>query len=516
MAIRGIKTKIAFNVATLVLLSALITDGLLVMVVQGMLVRQEVAHGRHALVNIGRPVMQAFEGGQKELLVLARRAAEIAPQAQLGDIEVSDVNGVVRYRPSGPSPASITLEGIAAQARRSQQAVIINAGVVWSTFWWRPQFVHMAVPILIDDRLAGSASGIISLEPIYQRVSKLNKPILFYLLINTIILTMVGLYRIFKLYLRPIDRIVRQADDYHEDGGLFFAFRQEDNQLNRLSSALNRMLSRIKADKETLKKTVVSLEQANAALKEAQKKIIQAEKMASVGRLASGIAHEIGNPIGIVLGYLDLLKKSEQNSGEEKDFIRRAEEEVQRINRVIRQLLDLARPKDPESQRVDLNLLIEDIMVMMRMQPIMSRIQISSVLDPGDPVVWGNADQLRQVFLNLLLNSADAIQSHEDQQAGRIHIQSICLDEKVGDSASHVQIHFEDNGTGMAPETLDNMFDPFYTTKEPGKGTGLGLAVSYMIIEGLGGELWAESKIGKGTTFTVALPLAKPDTVPAG
>lgn len=516
MAIRGIKTKIAFNVASLVLLSALITDVLLVLVVQGMLVRQEVEQSRHVLATIGRPVMQAFDSGQEEWITSAGQAAEMTPHAQLVNIEVFDASGVTRFRQAEQRHSSINLDGLAAQARKSKQVVIKNTGVVWSTFWWRPQFVHMAVPIFIEERLVGSASGICSLEPIYQRVSQLNKPILFYLLINTIILTLVGLYRIFKLYLRPIDRVVRQADDYHEDGDLFFAFRQEDNQLNRLSSALNRMLNRIKADKATLKKTVVSLERANTALKEAQKKIIQAEKMASVGRLASGIAHEIGNPIGIVLGYLDLLKKSEQNSGEEKDFIRRAEEEVQRINRVIRQLLDLARPKDPESQRVDLNPLIEDIMAMMRMQPIMSHIQIRSTLDQSDPLVWANADQLRQVFLNLMLNAADAIQTHQDQQAGSIHIQSQCLDGQDDDGAARVQIRFEDNGIGMNPDMLDKIFDPFYTTKEPGKGTGLGLAVSYMIINGLGGELLAESKMGKGTAFTVELPLAGPDAETPG
>ena len=130
-----------------------------------------------------------------------------------------------------------------------------------------------------------------------------------YILFNTAVLTLIGIYRIFQIYLRPIERMVNQAESYGDEEDFFFSFRREDNELNRLSKSLNRMLGRIAGDRQKLQENVASLAKANTDLKIAQNEIVQAEKMASIGRLAAGVAHEIGNPIGIVLGYLDLLRQ---------------------------------------------------------------------------------------------------------------------------------------------------------------------------------------------------------------
>jgi signal transduction histidine kinase len=346
---------------------------------------------------------------------------------------------------------------------------------------------------------------------IYETLRKYHKPIFFYIIINTCVLTIIGLYRIFRLYLRPIDRIILQADDFHEEEDLFFAFRHEDNELNRLSSALNRMLTRISSDKKKLRDTVRSLELSNMELKNAQKEIIRSEKMASVGRLAAGIAHEIGNPIGIVLGYLEMLKGSGIGDEDKADFLRRTEEEVQRINTVIRQLLDLARPKDTQNKLVSVQSVIEDIVDVMQLQPMMSGTIIELDLKASSDLVWGNTEQLRQVFLNLLLNAADAIQSAESNRQGKIHVRTTVLDREEMSKGTILQVHFQDNGDGIDLDKLQNIFDPFYTTKESGKGTGLGLAVSFMIIEGMGGTIRARSQPGQGATFSIELPMGVND-----
>jgi two-component system, NtrC family, sensor kinase len=516
MAIRGIKTKIAFNVAFLVLVSAIITDLLMVVVVQSMLIRQEVERSRQILNTIGHHIIfsttQLSSDQQKEADTIT---GLLSAATQLTTIQVADGSGGSRYQQENHNFPISLLNKATQVTLHNHQSMVKDIGMVWAGFWWHPRAVIISVPIKTGTQYRGAVSGISVLTPIYQRVAQFNKSILLYIIINTVLLTLIGLYRIFRLYLRPIDRIVCQADDYREDGDLFFAVRHEDNQLNRLSSSLNRMLNRIKADKETLQTTVVSLEQANTALKNAQKKIIQAEKMASVGRLASGIAHEIGNPIGIVLGYLDLLKKNGLEPSDKKDFLRRAEDEVQRINTVIRQLLDLARPKDSNAQQVNLNEVIQDIMEVMRMQPSMSGIRFETQFNHGQAMLWANADQLRQVFLNLLLNAVDAIQSRETAQKGQIIIHTRCLDARDADQRPYVQIVFEDNGIGMDQESLGNIFDPFYTTKEPGKGTGLGLAVSFMIIEGMDGTIVVASEPGQGSTLTVELPLAKHEAAQA-
>ncbi len=510
MAARGMKTKIALNIAVLVLLSAVITDGLVVVVVQSLLVRQEVDRGKQVLDAVGQSILHPGLSLDSPLPDdIKAAAARITASTHLTTLVVTDVRGQIRYKQEHSDYPVKWVQRAVQGPLRQEQIVVKDVGKVWTGFWWHPQAVIISIPIRQESRVVGAASGISALKPIYQLVSRFNTPILLYVLINTIILTVIGLFRIFKLYLSPIDRIVRQADDYHEDGDLFFAFRQEDNQLNRLSSALNSMLNRIKADKATLQKTVVSLEQANTALKEAQKKIIQTEKMASVGRLASGIAHEIGNPIGIVLGYIDLLNKSDLDEIEKSDFLQRIEQEVERINTVIRQLLDLARPTAVQTRQILIHDILEDLVEVMRMQPLMSGIQLDARFSPGSPEVWANADQLRQVFLNLLLNAADAIKSSGKSEPGRIRIHTYCVPAGDADASSCVRIQFVDNGIGMDAQGLDNLFDPFYTTKEPGKGTGLGLAVSYMIVEGMGGVITAESEAGKGSILTVELPVAK-------
>jgi signal transduction histidine kinase len=508
LAVRGIKSKIALNVALLVLLSAVITDVLLVVVVQNLWIRKQVARSRNTMVSVVK-LLDAVHvvGEQKHTGDPAAVIAALAGDNNIKTLLALDKQGHPVMQIDDPAYPLEKVRRLLDMHAGSSQIQVGELGLTWAAFWWQPEAVSITMPADYFDQSGLRISAIVILTPIYMTLRQYNKPILFYIAINTLILTFIGLYRIFRLYLSPIDRIVRQADDYHEDGDLFFAFRQEDNELNRLSVSLNRMLNRIKDDKKILKTTISSLEQANADLKSAQNDILRAEKMASVGRLAAGIAHEIGNPIGIVLGYLELLKQEDLDLSEKADFLHRTEVEVQRINTIIRQLLDLARPKETHSQVVALHSLLEDIAGVLGLQPLMSSIRIDLELDADQDAVWANADQLRQVFLNLLLNAADAISLHTDHENGVVRVRTRTLDSNASEQSPRVQIDFKDNGVGMSAEQMDNIFDPFYTTKEPGKGTGLGLAVSYMIVERIGGTINAHSVPGQGSTLSVQIPL---------
>jgi signal transduction histidine kinase len=240
----------------------------------------------------------------------------------------------------------------------------------------------------------------------------------------------------------------------------------------------------------------------------------KAEKLASVGRLSSGIAHEIGNPIGIIMGYLELLKQKNTSAHEKREYITRTEDEINRINTIIRQLLDLSRPSNDGAKAVSVHEIINDITDMVRSQPLMSNIRINQFLEAQDDTVIADANQLRQVFLNLIINAADAIGSGQKETKGQLVIKSnnILADSETNtgtaESQSMLQIMYIDNGPGVSPDTLNNIFDPFFTTKQPGKGTGLGLSVSFMIVESMGGIIKAASEAGQGTTMTILLPLA--------
>ncbi len=508
MAARGIKTKIGLNVIILLLLSALITDILVVTVLQGIMMRDAISQSRRYTDSIGHLFFSDIAAVSQELPAKFKLAnAVFLAQDRIQSIFIIDDKGKMVYRRNVEFyPYSMVSQQVK-KAKDQARPITEELGVEWSLFWYHPKAVSITIPIIKQKKVKGVVSAIVPLTPIFTKLKKYHNPIFIYLLINTAVLTIVGLYRIFKHYLRPIDRIVQQADGFHEESDIFFAFRHEDTELNRLSTALNRMLTRIASDKKKMQDTVSSLEQANVELKKTQKEMIRAEKMASVGRLAAGIAHEIGNPIGIVLGYLEMLKQGGLEEKDEADFLQRTEDEVQRISTIIRQLLDLARPKEGEKHRIAVNTVLGDLVDVMQKQPVMNDIRIEYNIESEGDTVWGKDDQLRQVFLNLLLNAADAIHSADASSGGKI---TICTTSKAADdhaSPSVLEVRISDTGNGIGPEMLQNIFDPFYTTKEPGKGTGLGLSVSYMIVEGMGGSIRAESGPEKGATFCIELPM---------
>ena len=274
------------------------------------------------------------------------------------------------------------------------------------------------------------------------------------------------------------------------------------------------MLKRISDDKEKLRSTVLSLERANLELKQAQREIIRAEKLASVGRLSAGIAHEIGNPIGIVMGYLELLRQPEITEDERDEYIQRTEDEIERINNIIRKLLEIARPSNTGRLAVSVHNIMQDTADVLHVQPLMSNIELSLDLKAQTDTVMADPNQLRQVFLNLIINAADAISSDEKITDGKLLLSTAVEENGNQDrqaSSDYLKILFADNGPGIAEENMSNIFDPFFTTKDPGRGTGLGLSVSFMIVESLGGKMTGSSELGKGTTMAVMLPLCEPE-----
>jgi signal transduction histidine kinase len=315
-----------------------------------------------------------------------------------------------------------------------------------------------------------------------------------------------------RVYFRPLQRLAKRAETYTDEDPLFFSFRKEDDEFSILSTSLNKMLQRISEDKGVLKETIGSLKETNRELQKAQNDVIRAEKLATVGRLTSGIAHEIGNPIGIVLGYLDLMKQTDLSRDEQNDFIRRSEKEITRIHHIIRQLLDMTRTSSNESKPIAVHPLLEDLVSVFSYQPSADGIVFESRFNACEDLVVADPERLRQVFLNILLNAVDAINSKPPSKP-RIQLITDCPIDENGscgkDRKPVLDIQIKDNGPGIQPSDLNHIFDPFFTTKQPGAGTGLGLSVSFMIIEKMGGAISVSSSGEEGTLFRVRLPLAE-------
>jgi C4-dicarboxylate-specific signal transduction histidine kinase len=325
-----------------------------------------------------------------------------------------------------------------------------------------------------------------------------------YLIVNILLIATIGFFRLVKSTVKPVERLVRMTEEYDEKNDFLLFPSKEGNEFGQLSSSLNRMIRRIDNDRKRLRDTVASLEEANTKLRQTQDEMIRAEKLASIGRLSAGLAHEIGNPIGIIQGYLELLQRQSLSDDDRLQFAQRAASELNRINQLIRQLLDFARSSPSGRQQLHINEQLQDILDLFKARNKMDHIHFHLNLQTHNDIIETSEEGLRQVLLNCLLNAVDAIEEKGKDHQGEIVITS--HDETGDDLQPSIAITIQDNGCGIDTSRLTTIFDPFFTTKEPGKGTGLGLSVSHTIIESLGGQISVQSEPGSGTEIKIILP----------
>lgn len=345
------------------------------------------------------------------------------------------------------------------------------------------------------------------LSHIYLTIKSDQRIVLVYLLVNILFLSVIGFFRLANLVVRPIDSLIDKADQYQVTNTVFYAEGKEHSEFSQLNAALANMLKRIESDRDALQANVRALEQSNLEIEAAHREIVQAERLASVGRLSAGFAHEIGNPITIVQGYVELLKRPEINDQQKQEYGEKALEELERINRLIRQLLDYARETGKASEQVLIDEhMLEGVIDIIHIEKERAHIRVSSDFEPGLTCV-GSREAIRQVLLNCLLNAIDAIV--ENCHSGYEGLVEIRGYKKGDDSIGKMRVEITDNGTGLTEDQINHAFDPFYSTKPIGKGTGLGLYVSHLIVESYGGRMWIHSNENRGATVFIELPLCK-------
>jgi len=232
-------------------------------------------------------------------------------------------------------------------------------------------------------------------------------------------------------------------------------------------------------------------------LQETHLQLVSSEKLASLGKLAAGIAHEINNPLGGILIYSSLMMEDLPEEDHKRQDLARIVQEAGRCKDIVKSLLEFARQTEQKMEPTDINRAINDGLFFLVNQALFHNIQINKKLDPFLPFVRGNASQLKQVFMNIIVNAAEAMQGN-----GTLTIATFPNSDRKS-----VSIEFTDTGEGIPEENLTRIFDPFFTTKDVGKGTGLGLATSYGIVKDHGGKISVKSKVGEGTTFAIELPI---------
>jgi two-component system NtrC family sensor kinase len=250
------------------------------------------------------------------------------------------------------------------------------------------------------------------------------------------------------------------------------------------------------------------VEERTEQLHAAQKKLLQSDRLASLGRLAASVAHEINNPVSGVLNLSMLMQRLLKDDGippgrigEFRKYLGQVVSETSRVGRIVSDLLAFSRRSKPQQAEADLNKIVRTTLSLIAHKLKLNNLEVQTDFAADLPPVSCDSSQIQQVVLNLLLNASEATQTHD---SGRIAVRT-----SLGPAGKTIVLEVTDDGEGIAPENMAKIFDPFFTTKPEGKGVGLGLAVSYGIVQEHGGDVEVKSKVGEGTTFLVTLPVTQ-------
>jgi two-component system, NtrC family, sensor kinase len=282
-----------------------------------------------------------------------------------------------------------------------------------------------------------------------------------------------------KLVVRPVEALMAGTLRVAQ-GDLTTVIKVEGHhELSQLAAAFNTMTSQIS---------------------ETRLQLTQADKLASVGRLAAGIAHEINNPLTGVLTYASLMAKRLPEGDPNVEDVDVIVRETKRCRSIIKELLDFARPTPPSRRPTDLNEVVRHSLAVVMNQLSLNHINLALDLAQDLPEAYADGNQIQQIAVNLLLNAADVV----EHGTGQIRLATRVFDE------AFVELQVADNGSDIAPEDLPRLFEPFFSTKG-NRGTGLGLAVTWGIVESHGGSIDVQTELGKGTTFSIRIPIINPE-----
>jgi two-component system NtrC family sensor kinase len=292
---------------------------------------------------------------------------------------------------------------------------------------------------------------------------------------------------------------VRSADEFGRVAGSF----------NDMTAALSRARTELH---DLILELEDKVEDRSRQLLAARAEVAQGEKLASVGVLAAGIAHELNNPLTGVLTFTSLMRKQAREGSQDAEDLDLVIQETKRCASIIRRLLDFAREKVPVNGFFSLNQVVEDTVRFVERSSSLQKIDITMDLDADLPQIWGDADLIKQVIMNILVNAQQAITG-----PGTIRVVSRAYVAKTQQDFEDkrlpmVELAIKDTGCGIPEANMQRIFDPFFTSKEVGKGTGLGLSVSYGIIKAHGGEIKVASVVGEGTSFRILLPITSPSS----
>lgn len=344
--------------------------------------------------------------------------------------------------------------------------------------------LKITAPLNISTKNWGVLQFGLSTETVQESLNSLHKELLIInIVFSTIALLLISLGA--KVLAKPVVQLTQKMDsikNYGDFNPQAHNLKERQDEIGKLQKSFLWMLRRLREADEEHKKTVEVLGRT--------------EKMVSIGRLASGVAHEINNPLGgITLCFKNLVESKDLEKTKKEELIKAIDVGLQKIKKIVEQLVDLSRITVTEKTPVNVNTLINHILVLLNYPASKKHIKIINDFSDDLPEISMDENKMTQVFLNIMLNAMQAV-----NEKGIITI-------KTGKNGQFCEVSINDTGEGIPSEVMPNIFDPFYTTKSVGEGTGLGLSVSKGIVEQHGGTIEVDSKVGVGTTFRISLPI---------
>ena len=428
----------------------------------------------------------------------------LAAEAERSPIGLTDtVTSVTWFRvlpEQQPTPHALTGELLdeagfeLAAAAREQGRALLQAGRPWD-------------PIRFAKPVAGATPGMVAVAVLPPSME--GWVLVGLLGVDALVFAWLGGYLLRRRVVSPLRDLARVARVIEEQGPGPRVAVEGVQEAVEVADALSDMSEALEKQTDDLQKAVAELRDANSSLRRAQDGLDRSERLAAVGRLAAGVAHEVGNPMGAVLAFLDLVGRDEQLSETSRGYLERALEQCQRVRRILGQLLDFSRPPRPTPSDFDLGEAAEQAVSLVAAQGRYDAIDFAVERGAdGEGRVIADESVVAQILLNLVLNAADAVAGSEEPTI-RLSVLARSGSSSVA-GRPEVICSVEDNGPGVEPEDRQRIFDPFYTTKPPGEGTGLGLATALRLAEEMGGALASERpRTLEGANFVLRLPASE-------
>ena len=480
----GLRAEIIINIALLVAAALLFVSFLLLRLTERELLEERLHHLRNIMDVLSRAISPDRLPNAVQSL--------IPPDSGIISIHLTDRN----LNPL--APAAVMTDADKSELRRVGRAGETSIKIRYDSLWFpigdvEENVAVITVPLFDHRQVVALFQARFSLADIHQSIVAAQRVVLIYVALYGGVLLFFGIYLLGRTVVTPIRRLMTAsgrvaAGDLDQPLDL----KGGPREILELADSFNSMQVALKSSQEETRKTIRSLEATNQTLQETRDELVRVERMVSVGHLAAGMAHEIGNPLGAVIGYLELLKR-DVPPGMPRELVDRAALEASRIDRLVRDLLDYAAPVGNVPETLDPAEVFAEARDLLLYQGIFQHLRLSDSVPLALPRVRIDRHRLIQVLVNFLLNARDA--SPPD---GEIRLAG-------GEVGDFVWLAVGDRGEGIPAEILPHLFDPFFTTKAPGKGCGLGLSVCHRIATDAGGRIEVRSAVGEGAEFILWL-----------